>query len=188
MTSVLDIGTQLVRSRRAQGVSQRELGDRLGVRQQQVARWEAHGYRTADLARVDAVARILGVELRTSTVTPIAAEASAPYVTATAPVTEPVRDLGGIAARIRAHGDEFRDRFHIERIGVFGSFASGEQTAESDIDLLVETDDPGGFRFIEAADFAEEILGRPVDFIRPPLLRERLAERVLEETIYVWEA
>lgn len=198
MTSPLDIGTDLVRARRASGLSQRELGERLGVHQQQIARWEAVGYRTADLARVDAVARALGVSLAPPVQPLLAAEASAAYgatavatgsaATAATPAVTPVRDLGEIAARIRAHGDEFRDRFHIQRIGVFGSFVYGEQTAESDVDLLVETDDPGGFRFIAAADFAEEVLGRDVDFVRPHLLRERLAERVMKEAVFVWAA
>jgi predicted nucleotidyltransferase len=71
---------------------------------------------------------------------------------------------------------------------VFGSFVYGEQTPDSDVDLLVETEDPGGFRFVEAADFAEGVLGRRVDFLRPHLLKERLRVRVLEEALYVWTA
>ncbi|MDZ4168269.1 MAG: nucleotidyltransferase domain-containing protein [Coriobacteriia bacterium] len=186
MGEILDIGADLVRARRASGLSQRELGIRLGVRQQQVARWEATAYRTADLQRVDEVAQALGIE-RTIGTLPLAAETPAVYGEQTTRIT-PVRDLGEIVARIRAHGDEFRDRFHIDRIGVFGSFVHGEQTADSDVDLLVETDDPGGLRYVAAGNFAEDILGRPVDFIRPHLLKERLAPRVLREAVYVWTA
>jgi uncharacterized protein len=35
----------------------------------------------------------------------------------------------------------FRDKFHIVRIGLFGSYAHGEQNLDSDIDLLVEFED-----------------------------------------------
>lgn len=186
MTRPLDIGADLVRARRAAGLSQRELGERLGVRQQQVARWERSAYANADLARVDAVAHALGVDATAGL--PVAAEAPAVYGAPTAAGAAPVRDLGEIAARIRANGDVFRDRYRIDRIGVFGSFACGEQTPDSDVDLLVETTDPGGFRFVEAADFAEEVLGREVDFVRPHLLKERLRTRALQEAVYVWES
>jgi predicted nucleotidyltransferase len=189
MPRILDIGSQLVATRRAGGVSQRELGQRLGVRQQQVARWEAAAYRTASLERVDAAARALGVvNDDTGVAVPLAAEAPAAYGSSAQTVEAPVRDLGEIAARIREHGDEFRDHYRIDRIGVFGSFVYGEQAPESDVDLLIETEDPGGFRFIEAADFAEEILGRKVDFARPHLLKDRLRGRVLKEAVYVWSA
>lgn len=201
MDTPLDIGSALVTARRIKGLSQRELGDLLGVRQQQIARWEASSYRTADLQRVDAAARELGLTLILAAGASLANDPAATYATGGASLGRvatsfatatdlitPVRDLGEIAARIRAHGDELRDRFKIDRIGVFGSFVYGAQTASSDVDLLVETADPGGLRFIEAAEFAEHVLGRRVDFIRPHLLRERLSARVLKEAVYVWEA
>lgn len=191
MTTLLDIGNELARARRAQGISQRELGDRLGVRQQQVARWEASGYRGASLGRVDAVAHVLGLDLSDSPrgTLPIAAETPAAYRTEreSAVGIPPVRDLGEIAARIRANGGVFRDRFGINRIGVFGSFAHGEQTPESDVDLLVDFQEkPKGFAYIDIGVFAEEVLGRPVDYVEAQLLHERLQGRVLGDVVYVW--
>jgi len=187
MTSLLDTGANLVVARRAAGMSQRELGARLGVRQQQIARWEARRYRNASLAHVAAAADALGLTPYDAT-RPIAAETPAIYTTASGTAVSPVRDLGEVAARIRAHADELHDRFSITRVGVFGSFANGEQTAESDVDLLVDMDNPGGFRFIEAAGFTEEILGRRVDVIRSHLLKDRLRDRALNEVVYVWSA
>lgn len=182
MTRPLDIGPALITARRAAGISQRELGGAIGVAQQQIARWETSGYRNASLERVDAVARALGYE---STNLPLAAEAPATYAVES-PAVRPVRDLGEIAARIRAHGRKLKDRFGIVRIGVFGSFASGEQTDASDVDLLVEMPEPGGFLFVEAADYMEDILGRKVDFIRPQGLHPRLKDRILRDEIHVW--
>jgi len=99
-----------------------------------------------------------------------------------------VRDLGEIAARIRAVADDLRDRFDITRIGVFGSFAQGQQTQHSDVDLLVEMSHTRGLRFVAAARFVEQLLERKVDFVRPEILRPDLSERVLEEVVYVWQA
>lgn len=174
-----DIGDSLVRSRRSLGMTQRELGERVGVRQPQIARWEASAYRTATLERVDAVARALE---------PGAPSAAAPAEMAAAGQARPVRDLGEIVARLRERGPELFDRFSVRRVGVFGSFLTGEQTPDSDVDLLVDFETLTWAGFMEAARFCEEILGRKVDFIRPGALRDRLRERVLGEVLYVWEA
>lgn len=125
---------------------------------------------------------------------PVAAEATACYHPTTAALAVgaqavlPVRDLGEIAARIRAHSAELAER-GLSRIGVFGSFALGEQAPGSDVDMLVEfLDKPEGFSYMEPPEFAEAILGRKVDWVEPNLLRPRLRDQVLREVVYVWEA
>jgi predicted nucleotidyltransferase/DNA-binding XRE family transcriptional regulator len=187
MSTLLDIGARLAAARRASGTSQRALGDAIGVKQQQIARWEATSYRTASLARVAAVADALGFEAGSE----LAAEASSAYgapATASALTVTPARDLGEVAARLRAHAAEF-DARGIRRIGVFGSFALGEQTPVSDIDLLVDySRKPAGLAYMDGPDLAETVLGRPVDWVEPHLLRDRLRDRVLREVVYVWDA
>jgi uncharacterized protein len=171
----LDIGVGLVAARRARRVSQRELGALIGVAQQQIARWEAAEYRSVALERVDAVARAL--DLRDATdYLPREPGAS----------TAPVRDLGGIAGRVRAHSDEISARWGITRVGVFGSFASGEQTPTNSVELLVEMagEDKGPYR--DAAEYLEGVLGREVELSDPALLTPRRRSRVLSETVYVW--
>lgn len=194
MGSLLDIGSALTVARRARGMSQRKLGAALAVKQQQIARWEATSYRTASLERVAAAAQVLGIGAGAFPPL-IAAESPAVYAPEHAAsahtTTTAVRDLGEIAARIREHGTELRDEWGLGRIGVFGSFASGEQTVSSDVDLLVEfanADKVRGFLFMEAARVIEGFLGRKIDLVQPHLLKDRLRPQVLEEVIYVWEA
>lgn len=191
MARIEDIGIDLVVARRALGVTQRELGARLGVTQPQIARWEASGYRSASLGRVGRIAKELGYEISAAS-TMLAAEQHAAYHASVpnrqAGMRGPVRDLGEVTARLRAHGTELRTEYRLDRIGVFGSFVTGRQTPQSDVDLLVETDDPGGFRYVSAALRAEQILQRSVDFVRPERLKDRLRERVLDEVVYVWHA
>jgi uncharacterized protein len=188
MSSLLDIGASLARTRRALDMSQRELAAVLGTSQQQVARWEATNYRTARLERVASAARALGVADGTA---PLVAEPTATYRTrspAIAAAVKPVRDVGEIAARLRARSDDLHNTFSLDRIGVFGSFATGTQCMASDVDLLVHTRDPGGIRFVEVALFIEGLLGRTVDLVRPDLLLDALSARVRDEVIYVWRA
>lgn len=173
----LDIGVGLVAARRARRVSQRELGARVGVAQQQIARWEAAEYRGVALERVDAVARAL--DLRDAT----------DYLPRDSGVgSAPVRDLGEIAARIRAHASEFPRRWGMNRIGVFGSFASGRQTPTSSVELLVEIPAEGSPPYREVAEYLEGVLGREVEISDPVMLSARRRTRVLHETVWVWPA
>lgn len=59
-----DLPAALIRARIAAGLSQKELADRLGLKEQQVQRYEATGYSSASLDRVMAVIRALGVTVR----------------------------------------------------------------------------------------------------------------------------
>ena len=58
-----------------------------------------------------------------------------------------------------------RDNFGLERIGLFGSFAKGIAEEGSDIDILVEFRKPIGLKFMEFANYIEELLGRKVDIL-----------------------
>jgi ribosome-binding protein aMBF1 (putative translation factor) len=78
----------LIRARIAAGLSQKELAGRLGLKEQQIQRYEARRYAGASLARVQAVADALGVQIHERVVLPTATSpagaAGAP--TATSPV------------------------------------------------------------------------------------------------------
>ena len=186
MGDIIDIGGRLVATRRAKGITQQELGELLGVRQQQIARWESTSYRLASLERVDTVASTLGVGWDSAQEAPT--EAKAFRVEDGLLTARPVLDLGEVAARIRSHGQTLAGDYHIERIGVFGSFAHGGQHSGSDVDLLLHVENPGGFRSLEAAQFMAGILGREVDAVRPESLKEQFWPRVMKDVVYIWHA
>jgi len=88
------------------------------------------------------------------------------------------------------HLKEFKKRrgaeFHLQTLGVFGSFARGEATAESDIDVVYETDEPNLFRAAQMKDELEEALGRHVDVIRlRGGMNHRFRARIEREAKYV---
>jgi predicted nucleotidyltransferase len=81
----------------------------------------------------------------------------------------------------------FRDKYHIIRIGLFGSYARGEQNANSDIDLLVEfeenTQDLYNLK-LQIKDFFYRKLGVEVDICREKYIKPRIKKSILEETVY----
>jgi ribosome-binding protein aMBF1 (putative translation factor) len=56
---IAELPRKLIRARIAAGLSQRELAERLGLKEQQIQRYEATNYETASLKRVIEVARAL---------------------------------------------------------------------------------------------------------------------------------
>lgn len=79
-----------------------------------------------------------------------------------------------------------KDAYNVEKIGVFGSVAMGQNTETSDIDLLVELSKPiGFFKFIELEEFLSKVLGKNVDLVTQKALKPTIKEDILRELIYV---
>jgi predicted nucleotidyltransferase len=78
-------------------------------------------------------------------------------------------------------------RFGISRIGLFGSFARGEQRNDSDVDLLVEFyKGEKTFRnFIEFSEYIEKTLGRKVEVLTPESVSPYIAPYIKDEVKYV---
>ena len=81
----------------------------------------------------------------------------------------------------------FRDRYHIIRIGLFGSYSRGEQTLKSDIDLLVEFEENTQDLYdlkIQIKEFIKESLSTEVDICREKYIKPRIKSSILKETVY----
>jgi hypothetical protein len=77
-----------------------------------------------------------------------------------------------------------KERFGVRKIGVFGSAARGEAGPESDIDVLVEFDDPAFDRYMELKFYLEDLFGRPCDLVLEESLKESLRGSVHGEVLY----
>ena len=64
-----------------------------------------------------------------------------------------------IVTLLRREKPELERRFGVRRLGLFGSYARGEQRADSDVDILVEVDPTIGLAFTDLADHLEALLG-----------------------------
>lgn len=77
------------------------------------------------------------------------------------------------------------DKFHVSKIGYFGSFLNEQQTIKSDVDLLVEFSQPVGWSFFTLGKFLEQALGLPVDLVTKNALKERIKKRILNQVEYI---
>lgn len=64
VTSLDELPQALIQARVASGLSQKELAQRLGLKEQQIQRYEATDYASASLSRVCEVARSLGLKVK----------------------------------------------------------------------------------------------------------------------------
>ncbi len=96
-----------------------------------------------------------------------------------------MKTLEEIKKILSEHKEEIRQKYGVIIIGVFGSYARGEQKETSDVDILVELERPIGLKFFELWNYLEEILGCNVDLVRVTLLREELKEDILNESVKV---
>ena len=71
----------------------------------------------------------------------------------------------------------------VRNLGLFGSFVRGEQTAESDVDILVEFEpDKHSFdNFMDVAFLLEDLLGRKVELVTPESLSPYIGPYILRE-------
>jgi predicted nucleotidyltransferase len=91
-----------------------------------------------------------------------------------------------ILALIQEYQKQIR-AFGVKRLGLFGSFARGQQDEDSDVDLLVEFDlDQKTFdAFIHLAFFLEGLFGRRVELVTPESLSPYIGPHILREVEYV---
>lgn len=80
------------------------------------------------------------------------------------------------------------ERYGVKRIGVFGSYARGEQRPDSDLDLLIELERPTRITLLDLVDLQEHLSERlqvEVDLALKGNLRPRIGERIQQEVIPV---
>ena len=79
-----------------------------------------------------------------------------------------------------------RERFLVDKIGIFGSYGRGEQKPTSDIDVLVDFQRPVGiFAFLELANYLKNQLGIKVDLVTRKALRPEIGKQILREVVYL---
>ncbi len=81
--------------------------------------------------------------------------------------------------------EELFPRYSIKRMGIFGSYARGEASESSDLDVLVELSQPIGLEFITLADELEAKLNLKVDLLTFNSLKPSLRKYIEEDLIYV---
>ncbi len=90
-----------------------------------------------------------------------------------------VRDI------LSSRKQDLKEKYHVKNIGVFGSYARNEQTEKSDVDILVDFEEPIGLEFVSLAEYLERLIGMKVDLVSRGAIKPGRLKVVEEDLIYV---
>jgi predicted nucleotidyltransferase len=93
--------------------------------------------------------------------------------------------LQEVLQKLRDYKPELQWKYPVSQLGVFGSYARGEATPESDIDIAVEISDPMGLNFVAMADEIEELFGIKTDVIPKRSIKPEYLTNVGKDIVYV---
>lgn len=97
-----------------------------------------------------------------------------------------MKKIEDIKETIYKHKNELVEQYGLKEIGIFGSYARGEQTDGSDLDILIEFEKPIGFvKFLRLENRLSELLGIKVEIVTKKALKPFIGRRILQEVIYV---
>ena len=95
---------------------------------------------------------------------------------------EPQRKLNEITGILKKELPSLKDKYHIDFLGIFGSFLRGEQTKTSDLDILVSFNiTPTLFQFIRLEQLLSRMLDVKVDLVMKDSLKPMIGKRILSE-------
>jgi len=91
-----------------------------------------------------------------------------------------------IIMMLRENKSVLEEKYKVKTLGVFGSYVRGEQKEDSDLDILVEFQEPVGlFKFMELEEFLGKNTGIKVDLVSKKALKPRIGKYILKEVINV---
>lgn len=96
------------------------------------------------------------------------------------------KNVDEITSLLREHRPTLHAKYRVSELSIFGSYARGQQTQESDVDILIGYDQaPTLWMLTELKDYLGDVLGMRVDVVTQRGLKERIRSRVLAEAIKV---
>lgn len=96
-----------------------------------------------------------------------------------------MRTLEEIKSILKDHKAELFKKYPLKSIGIFGSYARGEQREDSDIDILVEYKKPMGVNFIDLSIELQEKLRMQVDLVSKKGIKPKYFSYLNRDIVYV---
>jgi len=97
-----------------------------------------------------------------------------------------MKTLDEIKKILTKHKAGLREKYKVKEIGIFGSFVKGRQKESSDIDILVEFENPVSLlHIVSLENYLSDIIGIKVDVVPKKNIRKELKDSILKEAVPV---
>ena len=93
--------------------------------------------------------------------------------------------MNGIIELLQQHKEELFKKYPLKSMALFGSYSRGEETAESDVDVMVELSGPIGIKFIYLNYEIERLLSKKVDLVSKRGIKPGYLSSIEPDLIYV---
>ena len=78
-----------------------------------------------------------------------------------------------------------QQEYAVKTVGLFGSFADGTHTDNSDVDIMVEFERPVGWQFFTLEKYLEKTLNRKIDLVTANAVKEQLKPFIINQIQYI---
>lgn len=97
-----------------------------------------------------------------------------------------MKEIEKIMSEIRKSMPILREKYKVKTIGVFGSHVRGEEKKRSDVDVLVDFEEPPSLlEFVALERELSEIVGKKVDLVMKTALKPRIGKHILREVVFI---
>jgi predicted nucleotidyltransferase len=96
-------------------------------------------------------------------------------------------DKNAIINYLEQHKSDYSEKYSIEKIGLFGSFATNKNTDRSDIDIIYTTSSKG-LTFAQVTQLEDELsaeFGKDVDLVNENFMNPLVKRKASKDIIYV---
>lgn len=99
-------------------------------------------------------------------------------------MNDKIYSINEIKEKINENENYFRNEYNVSKFLLFGSYAKGKQTSQSDIDLLVDFESViDMFKFLELQEYLQKIFNKKVDLGTKNGLKKFVKQKILSEAI-----
>lgn len=96
-----------------------------------------------------------------------------------------MKTLQDITTILKNHKNDFQSKYHVSELAIFGSYSRGDNTEESDLDIMFDYDKQIGWEFLKFASELEMLLNMKVDLVSKKGIKPKYYHYIEKDLIYV---